>query len=71
MSAERLPQMLSVREVAARCDMTPRTIWKWASEGKFPRPVKLAAQVTRWYEEEVNDWLKAKEAASRLHLVTD
>ena len=40
-------------ELAARYSTHRTTVWRWAAEGKFPRPVKLSPGTTRWRGEDV------------------
>lgn len=40
-------KLLSVREVAERCGVSARHIWKLVASGKFPRPSRLGRAV-RW-----------------------
>lgn len=35
------------------------TLWAWIRAGKFPKPVKLSANVTAWRAAEVQAWLAA------------
>lgn len=39
---------LSVSHVAARLGISKATVWRWASEGHLPAPVKLGPNCTRW-----------------------
>lgn len=47
---ESLPDaaFLDVRAVARLYSTCPSTIWRWCKSGRFPQPVKLTAQTTRW-----------------------
>ncbi len=42
------PVFLPVTEVASRYRVSVPTIWRWAREGRFPQPVKLGDNCTRW-----------------------
>ncbi|WP_321335273.1 helix-turn-helix domain-containing protein [Breoghania sp.] len=45
---------LTVQEVADLFNCTVQTIWRWAREKNgFPRPVKVAAGMTRWRGSEI------------------
>ena len=45
---------LTVQEVAGLFNCTVQTIWRWAREKNgFPRPVKVAAGMTRWRGSEI------------------
>jgi hypothetical protein len=28
--------------------VSPATLWRWVSIGKFPKPVKISARITAW-----------------------
>lgn len=53
------PQVLSVYQVAAMFGVSKATVWRWASSGILPKPIKLGPNTTRW---RVSD-LKAHEVA--------
>ncbi|MEZ8105203.1 MULTISPECIES: helix-turn-helix transcriptional regulator [Vibrio] len=36
------------------------TIYKWMSEGDFPRAVKLNSRSVRWLKNEVQEWITRK-----------
>ena len=46
---------LTDREVARRFGVSRQTIWRWASGGNFPAPVKLMG-ATRWKIAEIEAW---------------
>lgn len=52
---------LSVFAVADRYDCHPSSIWRWVSQSKFPRPMKIGG-MTRWVEAEVDAHDAAAEA---------
>lgn len=39
---------LSAKQVAARLGVSRATVWRWASEGTLPQPIKLGPNTTRW-----------------------
>jgi prophage regulatory protein len=39
------------------------TLWRWVSEGKFPKPIKLSEGVTVWRLEDVDAWISSKGGA--------
>jgi predicted DNA-binding transcriptional regulator AlpA len=49
---------LRVNDVADKLQVSRATIWAWSKAGKFPKPVKLGAGVTRWSEQDVDDWIE-------------
>jgi len=59
----RLPK---VREICG--GVSASTVWAWvkdADKTNFPRPVKLSANCTVFSAEEIEQWAKARIAASR------
>lgn len=40
--------------------ISEKTLWTWVKEGKFPKPIKLSANVTVWRAEEVHQWIEGQ-----------
>ena len=60
---DRFPAAGYLREKNIIPDPVPishATLWRWAKDGRFPKPVKLSARVTAWKISEVRAWLDAK-----------
>lgn len=47
---------LSVKSVAERYDVSRPTIWRWVSVGRFPAPIKLGENTTRWRLADLLQW---------------
>ena len=47
---------LTVKQVAARYNTTPNTIWRWARKSNFPNAVKLSSQCSRWRLADLEAW---------------
>ena len=43
-------------QLADRYGVNRATIWRWAQQGKFPKPVKLSPGCTRWKLCDVESW---------------
>lgn len=43
-------------EAALRYRVSRPTIWRWARNGKFPKPIKLGAGSTRWRSADLEAW---------------
>ena len=61
--------ILRYRATAQKCDVTPITIRRWATQAdyahmEFPKPVSLGANSVGFIEEEVSAWL-AERATKR------
>lgn len=39
---------LSDQQVAKRYGVSRPTVWRWASEGRLPHPIRLSPGCTRW-----------------------
>jgi predicted DNA-binding transcriptional regulator AlpA len=48
----------SVKDLAARLAIAPRTVWRLADSGRLPKPKRIAACV-RWNPQEIEAWLEA------------
>ena len=55
---------IRVSLLASMLGISESTVWRWANEGKLPKPIKLSKRVTVWREDEV------KEAIERLSEVS-
>lgn len=55
---------LSDHAVADRLQVSRDTVWRWVRAGKFPPPIKLADNVTRWKVSTVEAWEADREAAA-------
>lgn len=51
-------------QAAARYGVSRVTVWRWAAQGKFPRPVKLATRCTRWRLSDILEWERGRRAAT-------
>ena len=40
--------------------ISPATLWRWVSIGKFPKPIKISSKVTAWRVEDVIQWLNSR-----------
>lgn len=39
---------LSDQQVAKRYGVSRPTVWRWSSEGRLPKPIRLSPGCTRW-----------------------
>lgn len=63
--AERLT--LTVDELARLLGCSSRSIWKWASEGTFPKPIRLGgSRAVRWIRADVEAHLAAQKVTAGL-----
>jgi len=57
-------EILRRRALQAKVGLPISTIYRLVAEGKFPKPVKLAARASGWLRSEVDQWI-ADRAAER------
>lgn len=63
-STQSLPDvLLSDREVATQLDCGRSTVWRWASEGILPQPLKIGG-LSRWRQSWINETIRSAEAAN-------
>lgn len=55
--------VVSVRAIAALTGNGVSTIWRYAKNPDFPKPVKLSVRCTRFRVGDVRAWLAGREAA--------
>ena len=53
-------RIIRLREVMATTGLARSTVYKYISEGAFPKPVSLGERCVGWVEEEVHDWVMEK-----------
>lgn len=56
-----LNRLLRQREVSAVTGLSRQSIYAYMQDGTFPRPVKLSARLVAWREQDVRDWINARE----------
>jgi len=59
----RLPELLSVGEIATRFDLCTRSIWRLVAKGELPHPILVGA-ARRWYAADITSYLQ-KQTAKR------
>lgn len=58
--ARRVTRLIRLPEVQHRVGLGRSTIYRWMSEGKFPKPVQLGGYAVAWAEEDVNQWILSR-----------
>jgi prophage regulatory protein len=54
--------MLRPAQVAGLLGVNRSTLWRWAREGRFPKPVKLSPGVVAWWLTDVREWQRQQAA---------
>ncbi len=57
---KRVTRLIRLKEVQHRVGLGRSTIYRWMSEGKFPKPVQLGGYAVAWTEDSVEQWIKSK-----------
>jgi len=50
-------ELLSAKQVAVWFGVTQNTIWRWAREGKIPKPAKFGG-TTKWSRQQLSETIK-------------
>ena len=53
-------RIIRLKEVIDCTGLGRSTIYKYISEGSFPKPVSLGDRAVGWVESEVHDWILAR-----------
>ena len=50
-------KLLSDKDVAEKLAISRASVWRFANEGKLPKPVRLSESTQRWRATEINSYL--------------
>ena len=53
----RVTRLIRLPEVQHRVGLGRSTIYRWMSEGRFPKPVQLGGYAVAWAEDEIESWI--------------
>jgi prophage regulatory protein len=53
-------RLLRLKEVKMRVGLGRSTIYRWISEGYFPKPIKLGYHSVGWLESEIDLWISSR-----------
>lgn len=53
-------RIIRLKEVMDSTGLARSTIYKYISEGAFPKPVSLGERCVGWVESEVQEWIVAR-----------
>ncbi|TBV09525.1 helix-turn-helix transcriptional regulator [Stutzerimonas kirkiae] len=53
-------RIIRLKEVSSTTGLARSTIYKYVSEGTFPKPVSLGDRCVGWLESEVQGWIVAR-----------
>ena len=52
-----LPELLTLEQAARLCQVSPRTLWTWATTGISPAPARIGKGTTRYRRREYEQWV--------------
>lgn len=55
-----MKKLLRKKDVLAATGFKSSTLYKYISEGRFPKPVSLGERAVAWVESEVEAWIEAR-----------
>ena len=58
-----VPRLLTEAQVLGLVPISRVTLWRWESNGEFPKRVRLGEVRVGWPENEVNAWIRDRMAA--------
>jgi prophage regulatory protein len=54
------PKILKVKQVAEEINVSVPQVYKLASLGRFPKPIKLGERGSGWLTTEIDAWLQSR-----------
>ncbi len=58
-------KILRLRQVMSKTGLARSTIYDLIKKEAFPKPIKLAAKIVGWLENEIEEWISAQIKKSR------
>lgn len=55
-------RLIRFSELKKRVPLSRTTVWRLVRAGTFPKPIKLAANVSAWREDEIDAWIELRSA---------
>ena len=59
-TSEKPLRLLRLKEVKMRVGLGRSTIYRWISEGNFPKPVRLGCRSVGWLESAIDTWIVSR-----------
>ena len=63
--ADKSKRILRPKTVLKKVDMGNTWLWENVKNGTFPKPISLGARAVGFIEDEVDEWIASRIAASR------
>ena len=58
-------RLLRLKEVKMRVGLGRSTIYRWISDGRFPKPVRLGGNSVGWPETAIDMWIMSRSTGKR------
>ena len=52
-------KLLTTEDVSREIDVSPAQVRRWVSEGKMPRPTRIAGRAFVWSAEAIEPWIRS------------
>lgn len=59
-----LPVHMRAKKAAEYLGVSISTLWRWSSEGRLPRPIRLSSRCSVWPQEALDAFLKQQAMTS-------
>lgn len=60
-----VPRFVRAKDAAAFLGLGTSTVWRWAREGRIPKPIKLSARASVWKLDDLKAFVAAQDAAQK------
>jgi prophage regulatory protein len=61
--ARPVSRLIRLKEVKHRVSLSRSTIYRWMSEGRFPKPVSLGKRSVAWSADDIDLWISHRVAS--------
>lgn len=60
-----MQMLIRKRAVLERTALSNTSLYRLIAKGEFPKPIKLGPRAVAWVEEDIQEWIESRIAASR------
>ena len=54
------PLLMDIADIEKATRISQRTLWRWISAGKFPKPDIVEGRIRRWKVESIHHWIEGQ-----------
>ena len=58
------PTLIKIDSVSSQVGLGKSTLLAWESTGRFPRAVRLSANIRVWLQQDIDDWVREQHEKS-------